>query len=87
MVVHPGREGVDPGAEFQTLGLDGSDQVAALSLDGSSQVAYLCLDGRILSVEPVTLGIDPGALSVNPSLSESIRESRRIPRASILVPR
>ena len=52
MFVHPGRESVDPGAELQALGLDGSDQVAALGLDGSSQVAYLCPDGRILSIEP-----------------------------------
>ena len=46
MVVHPGREGVDPGTKFQALGLNGGDQVAALSLDDSSQSPYLCLDGR-----------------------------------------
>ena len=66
MVVHPGREGIDAGAEFQALGLDGGGQIPALSLDGSRQVAYLCLDAGILSVEPVALGVDPGALSVDP---------------------
>ena len=65
MVVHPGREGVDAGAEFLALGLDGSGQVASLSLDGSRQVAYLCLDAGILSVDPGALCVDPVALSVD----------------------
>ena len=66
MVVHPGREGIDAGAEFQALGLDGGGQIPALSLDGSRQVAYLCLDAGILSVEPVALAVDQGTQRVDP---------------------
>jgi hypothetical protein len=49
MVVHPGREGVDAGAEFHALGLDGSGQVASLGLDAG-----------ILGVDPGTQRVDPG---------------------------
>ena len=49
MVVHPGREGVDAGTQFQ-----------ALSLDGSGQVASLGLDAGILGVDPGTQRVDPG---------------------------
>jgi hypothetical protein len=61
MFVHPGREGVDARTELRTLSLDRTEQVAAMSLDGNSQVPYPCLDSCILSVDPVALGVDPGA--------------------------
>src|SRR6266540_3669718 len=62
MVFHPGREGVDPGAEFQALGLDGTDQVASPGLDAG----ILSVDPGALSVDPVALSVDPVALSVDP---------------------
>jgi len=85
MVVHPGREGVHAGAEFQALGLDGSGQVPSLGLDAG----ILGVDPRTQRVDPgaefQSLGVDPGAefqpLGVDPGVET--RPEGIDPRAEI----